>query len=824
MKKEVKLLVSLSVILILFTSLASAGIIDDIFKNIFGGFPVPGFPTGQVTSGVTCADSDGSDNFLTAGRTTINEVTDYIDYCVGDTNYDYYCSTSSSGGGTKSSTTALFLPFASGITGATVGSPTDPTAPASTSVNCQTVYGVPCNAGRCGCTDGSTKTCGPTEGNIGQCRLGTTTCSGGIYSATCFGAVYPTTEVCDGIDNNCDGSTDEGLTSCTAQTNNPPAGEDLNINPDPSEGGTPSCTPGTTESCGVSTGECNPGIRTCTASGTWGACGGAYVGPKAETCNGKDDNCDGVDDNSDELALNYCVETYGANYICNGFTCTVNPQTPCQDNDNDGYGNPGSLVCASGSSLTDCNDNPGTGSSVHPGATETCGDTIDQDCSGGDLACDVTIQYYCDKDKDGDYSLNSSGSCTSGTTNCPPANCVLAAGDDCNDNNNATHSGAREICDGVDNSCRGQADLGLVENLNCIDPVSGSKKDNVVSQCTSGAYNFQSCEEDGLITCGTTELPNNNLDDNCDGSMDEGSSCTANSVKNCTPETGNSCDLGQQTCTGGVWASCQTTGQKENCNQDSCSTGNVDVCGSNIGICWKGIKYCTDGTWGECKDANIPGDEICSNGLDDNCDGQTDEASCVTAEQAASNAASNGQSNGEGTQTSGASDGSITAGEQSQQGTGANQGGGAKSGVTQKQKTGFLAFLEKILNLLATIFRVGHFIGQPILDVTDKAYCSDSDLGKNYFLMGSGEGLNQQKTQIWFEDFCYQGDLNNKKDKCAGSDCFLKEYYCDGQYIASEPAVSCKYGCVNGACVPDSSLSGSCRYFDKEQWKWVNTC
>ena len=49
----------------------------------------------------------------------------------------------------------------------------------------------------------------------------------------------------------------------------------------------------------------------------------------------------------------------------------------CTDNDSDGYGNPGSLSCAAGSDATDCDD---TEWAVNPGATEICGNGIDDDC------------------------------------------------------------------------------------------------------------------------------------------------------------------------------------------------------------------------------------------------------------------------------------------------------------------------------------------------------------------------------------------------------------------------------------------------------------
>ena len=65
-----------------------------------------------------------------------------------------------------------------------------------------------------------------------------------------------------------------------------------------------------------------------------------------------------------------------------------------QDQDGDGYGDSAAAAnaqyCPPGGqpaySLTsdDCND---ADAGVHPRASELCGDGIDQDCSGNDLAC-----------------------------------------------------------------------------------------------------------------------------------------------------------------------------------------------------------------------------------------------------------------------------------------------------------------------------------------------------------------------------------------------------------------------------------------------------
>ena len=82
----------------------------------------------------------------------------------------------------------------------------------------------------------------------------------------------------------------------------------------------------------------------------------------------------------------------GIDQDCSGsdLTCPNAPTSWYKDNDNDGYGDPASSIesdtLPSGyvANKTDCNDND---ASTHPGATEICGDGIDQDCNGSDLVC-----------------------------------------------------------------------------------------------------------------------------------------------------------------------------------------------------------------------------------------------------------------------------------------------------------------------------------------------------------------------------------------------------------------------------------------------------
>lgn len=132
----------------------------------------------------------------------------------------------------------------------------------------------------------------------------------------------------------------------------------------------------------------------------------------------------------------------------------------------------------------------------------------------------------------------------------------------------------------------------------------------------------------------------NGIDDDCDDSIDEGCPCQPEEVANCGREEGI-CRSGIQRCIDGYWSVCGGSGyvgpRKETCddaldnncnsmvNENCfCKEGVTQECGSKEGICTSGTQACYNNEWGICMNATTGTDEICDNGLDDDCDGYVD--------------------------------------------------------------------------------------------------------------------------------------------------------------------------------------------------------
>jgi hypothetical protein len=320
-----------------------------------------------------------------------------------------------------------------------------------------------------------------------------------------------------------------------------------------------------------------------------------------------------------------------------------------RDADDDGHGDPD---CGG----DDCDDADGM---RYPGATEVCDAMHDEDCNGSTVGV---------RDEDGDtYSDEACCNLIDGFSTCAS---------DCDDSRPTVHPDEAEMCNGRDDDCNGTIDDGVqVTFYRDVDGDDYGRTDDTTLACSApDGYSVLSgdCDETrGSVHPGTTDGPIvncNMLDDDCDGTVDNGCSCAEGATRPCGEPDGmggftdrGECAIGVQRCVGGVWAECvggiRSTAEVCDGEDDDCD-GNLDD-GVDV-TCYAdgdGDRHapssamptsqcpvdsrpeflrCPAGFTGrapaagmaDCNDASdsvFPGaDEVC-NAIDDDCDGMINE-------------------------------------------------------------------------------------------------------------------------------------------------------------------------------------------------------
>ena len=221
-------------------------------------------------------------------------------------------------------------------------------------------------------------------------------------------------EVCDDVDNNCDGNVDEGVVQTYYIDADGDGFGDGNV---------------VQEACYRPFGFAENGNDCDDIDPT--------ISPAAsEVCDDVDNNCDNLIDD----------------------VSAVNKNTYYADTDGDGYGDPNSttqscsLIVGFVVNNQDCDD---FDSNVNPSGVEVC-DGIDNDCDyavdDGDPSLSGAPTWFLDADVDG------FGNSVFTTEACIQPFGFVANSSDCNDIDATVNSNAIEICDGLDNDCDGLTD------------------------------------------------------------------------------------------------------------------------------------------------------------------------------------------------------------------------------------------------------------------------------------------------------------------------------------------------------------------------------
>ena len=355
------------------------------------------------------------------------------------------------------------------------------------------------------------------------CAEGVWTCDGGTF--VCDETSDPKVELCDGIDNDCDPSTIDGVDDpqlgsvCDGDDDDLCQGgfivcvageltcdDDLDSIADVCDGEDNDCNPDTLDGEGdLSVGAaCDGDDSDLCEGGTFSCEGGALVcsdSPlgEAEVCDGEDNDCNPATlDGADEVTL--------------GQSCDGDDADLCAE---------GQTVCTAGA-LT-CDD-------MSDDTLDLC-DGEDNDCNPDTLdgSGDAGVGVFCDGDADVD-------SCEDGKTECIDAQiqCVDAA------------DPLIDLCDGADNDCDPSTPDGSGDPLVGI-PCDGDDTD----LCTEGT---SSCES-GVIVCSDPNTEEvelcDGVDNDCDPSTADGAAEPTLGVE-CDGDDADLCIEGKQACINGV--------------------------------------------------------------------------------------------------------------------------------------------------------------------------------------------------------------------------------------------------------------------------------